>query len=115
MSKFILRPAHIRSGKFIPDRGAESVEMDWKTLVERFAPSNSRMSRMLLRGARPGLFIGTRTIGGKTRTFTFDTAGRSRDASRQLKTDPKFEESVIEVYLIDKVDWGMQLQELGAV
>lgn len=115
MSKFVLRPAHIRSGKFVPDRDGEPVEMDWDALVKRFAPSQSRMSHLLLRGAKPGLFIGTRKLGGETRTFTFDTAGRSRDASRMLKTDPKFEESVIEVFLVDRVDWGMQLQELGAV
>lgn len=61
------------------------------------------------------MFVGTRNRGGEVKTFTFDTAGRSRNASRMLKTDPTFEDSVVEVFLVDRVDWDMQLQELGAV
>lgn len=88
--------------------------MDWVKLVERFAPSRTRMSVMMLRAVRPGMFIGTRKRGKGQVTFTFDAAGRSRNAAHVLKQDPTFEQSVVEVFLVDTVRWDMQLQELGA-
>lgn len=114
MSEFVLRPAHLRDGKFVPTRTDEKVELDWAALVQRFAPSRTRMSVMMLRAVRPGMFIGTRRKGKGHVTFTFDTAGRSRNAAHVLKQDPTFEGSVVEVFLVDTVDWNMQLQELGA-
>jgi len=113
MSEFILRPAKLRAGKFVPEREADPVEMDWAKLVERFAPSQSRNSLVILRAIHPGMFVGTRTRKGRPTTFTFDAAGRSRDASHVLKRDPTFPESLIEVFLVDKVSWDMRLQELG--
>lgn len=114
MSEFVLRSAHIREGKFVPDRGEESVVVDWAALVERFSPARTRAGAMLLRSIRPGMFIGTRRRGSEVATFYFDAAGRSRNAAHILKQDPLFEESVIEVVYVDSVDWGMKLQELGA-
>lgn len=114
MSKFVLRPAHIRAGKFVPDRNSEEVEMDWSTLVQRFAPSKTRTSLIMLRSTCPGMFIGTRRRGAGVTTFTFDTAGRSRNAAHVLKQDPTFEASVVEVFYVSTVDWDMRLQELGA-
>jgi len=114
MSEFVLRPARIREGKFVPDRDAEPVEMDWTALRERFSPSKTRMSVLMLRAVRPGMFIGTRRRGKGAVTFTFDAAGRSRNAAHVLKQDPTFESSVVEVFIVDTVSWDMQLQELGA-
>lgn len=89
--------------------------MDWTKLVERFAPSRTRMSVMMLRAVRPGMFIGTRQRGREQVTFTFDTAGRSRNATHVRKQDhPTFEKSIVEVFLVDTVAWDMRLQELGA-
>lgn len=114
MSEFILRPAKLREGKFVPSRGDERVEMDWPGLVKRFSPSKTRTSLLMLRAVRPGMFIGTRRRGNGAITFTFDAAGRSRNAAYVLKQDPTFEASVVEVFLVDTVSWDMQLQELGA-
>jgi len=69
---------------------------------------------MMLRAVRPGMFVGTRKHGNGAVTFTFDAAGRSRSAAQVLKKDPTFETSVVEVFLVDTVNWDMQLQELGA-
>lgn len=114
MSEFTLLPARLRSGKFVPERGAELVEMDWVKFVERFAPTRSRASLVILRNVRLGMYVGTRTKRGVATTFTFDAAGRSRDARHVIKQDPTFEGSVLEVFLVDKVNWDMRLQELGA-
>lgn len=114
MSEFVLRPAHIREGKFVPDRVDEQVVLDWAALVERFSPARTRAGAMILRAVRPGMFIGTRRRGQEVTTFYFDAAGRSRNAAHVLKQDPLFEESVVEVFYVDSVDWGMKLQELGA-
>lgn len=113
-AEFVLRPAKLRDGKFVPDRKGEPVTMTWAEVVQRFAPSRSRESAILLRGMRPGMFIGTRSRGEKATTFAFDAAGRSRNAGQVLRQDPTFERSVIEVFLVETVDWGMTLQELGA-
>jgi len=114
MSEFVLRQAHLREGKFVPDREAEPVAMDWAAFRERFSPSKSRMSAMMLRAVRPGMFVGTRRRGKGVVTFTFDAAGRSRSAAQVVKQDPTFEASVVEVFVVDTVSWDMQLQELGA-
>jgi hypothetical protein len=114
MSEFVLRPAHLREGKFVPDRVDEQVVLDWAALVERFSPARTRAGAMILRAIRPGMFIGTRRQKQGVTTFYFDAAGRSRNAAHVLKQDPLFEESVVEVFYVDSVDWGMKLQELGA-
>jgi len=114
MSEFVLRPAHIRAGKFVPSRKDELVKLDWSGLIARLSPSKTRMGLMLLRMIRPGMFIGTRRRGKETAIFTFDAAGRSRNAAHVLKQDPTFESSVVEVFHVDNVSWDMQLQELGA-
>lgn len=69
---------------------------------------------MILRAVRPGMFIGTRRKGKGVITFSFDAAGRSRNAAHVLKQDPTFARSVVEVFHVDTVSWDMQLQELGA-
>jgi hypothetical protein len=112
--EFVLRPAKLREGKFVPQRKAELLTMSWAEVVGRLAPSRSRESAILLRHAHPGMFVGTRTRGAQATTFAFDAAGRSRDAAQVLRRDPTFEKSVIEVFLVERVDWGMELQELGA-
>lgn len=114
-AEFVLRPAKLRDGKFVPDRKAESITLTWKELVERLAPSKSRASGVLLRSLHPGMFVGTRSHEQQqVSTFGFDAAGRSRDASQVLRRDPTFEQSVIELFLVEGVDWEMKLQELGA-
>lgn len=113
MSDFVLRPAYLRDGKFVPERNAAPVAMDWSEVVRRFAPSRSRSSLLILRRVHPGVFIGTRRRGREVATFAFDAAGRSRNAAQVLKQDPTFEASVVEVFLVDRAEWPMRLQELG--
>jgi len=114
MSEFVLQPARIRDGKFVPERHGEAVTLDWPALVERFSPSRTRTSLMLLRAIQPGMFVGTRRRGTEVNTFTFNAAGRSRNAAHVLKQDPTFGRSIEEVFLVNSVKWDMKLQELGA-
>lgn len=115
MSEFTLRPARLRDGKFVPDRSAESVEVDWAGLVEKFAPSRTQKGLLILRSIRPGVFVGLRQKGKKTWNFIFDSAGRSRSAGRVIKQDPTFEPSLVELAYVENVEWGMKLEELGTV
>jgi len=112
MSKFVLRPARLRDGKFIPEQKSEPMEIDWASLVRRFSPARTKMGTMILRGIRPGMFIGTRNRGKDVLTFSFDAAGRSRSAAQVLKTDPSFADSIIDLFYVDSVNWDMKLQEL---
>lgn len=114
MSDFVLRPAYLRDGKFVPDRQATPVEMDWPDVMRRFAPSQTPQSLLILRQAHPGTFIGTRRRGRLATTFAFDSAGRSRSAAQVMKRDPSFATSIIEVFLVERTKHGAQLQELGA-
>lgn len=114
MSEFTLKPARIRDGKFVPERNATAMTMDWRDLVKRLAPSRTSRGLVILRMIRPGMFVGIRKRGKNIVTFSFDAAGRSRNASHVLKYNPGFEESIIEVFLVDKADWGMRLREFGA-
>jgi len=115
MSEFVLQPARLREGKFVPERNADPVELSWAELVQRLAPSKTRAGLLILRNARVGMFIGTRKgVKGGISTFSFDAAGRSRNASQVLKQDPTFPDSVVEIFLVKSADWGMRLQELGA-
>lgn len=114
MSEFVLRPAHLRAGKFIPNRGDAQVELDWSAMVARLSPARTRKGLLILRSVRPGMFIGTRKRGDTVTTFSFDAAGRSRNAAQVLKQDPAFEGSIVEVFHVDNVSWDMRLQELGA-
>jgi len=108
-----MTPAKFRSGKFVPDRKAAQVSLDWNAVVNRFSESRSRMSLLLLRGLRPGVFVGLRTRGKKSTTFVFDAAGRSRSVAQVLKQDPTFGESIKEVFLVNEVKWGLSLEEFG--
>lgn len=114
MARIVLRPARLREGKFVVDREAEPAELDWPEVVARLAPQRTRSSVVMLRALRPGMYVGTRQRGAHTRTFLFDAAGRSRNAAYVVRRDPEFARSMNEVYLVESVDWGMRLRELGA-
>lgn len=88
--------------------------MDWPDVVKRLSPARTRTGLLILRAIRPGMFVGTRQRGKEVITFSFDAAGRSRNADHVLRQAPDFAESVLEVFLVEKVDWDMRLRELGA-
>jgi hypothetical protein len=111
MAEFVLYPAKLRDGKFMPIREEEPVVLDWKELAKRLAPSKSRQGLMLLRSLRPGVFVGTRKRGAQPLTFLFDAAGKSRNIGGILKGDPMFEESLVEVFLVDQVKWDSRFVE----
>jgi len=115
MSEFTLRPARLREGKFVPDRSAEPTKVDWSGLVKRFAPARTQKGVYILRTVRPGMFVGLRQSGKRQWNFIYDSAGRSRNVPKMLRKDPTFAPSVVDLVYVEKVQWDMQLKELGKV
>jgi|WetSurMetagenome_2_1015567.scaffolds.fasta_scaffold30888_5 hypothetical protein len=111
MASISLVPARLREGKLVPVKGVDSLALDWVGLRDRLAPGRSKTALMMLRSLRPGTYVGTRRIGSRTATFTLDAVGRSSLLPRAVQSDPNFSDSVIEVFLVEAVDWESRIVE----
>lgn len=113
MPRFVLYPARLRDGKLVALKDEEPLELGWKELRDRFAPSRSRQGLLVLRNLRQGSFIGTRKRGEQISNFMLEAAGKSSDISKQLSKDPYLAESIVEVFYVELAEWDVALAEAG--
>lgn len=110
-----LQPAKIRGTFLLRDAEKPAEEFDWKSLCARLDPENSRPSKMNLRGARPGDFIGTRRKAGRIVNFLISIRSESEsNIEWLLRRIPDFEESLCEIFCVEHVVWDAQMIESAA-
>lgn len=108
----ILHPAKLRGSLLCRDSEAPVVELDWEAAVARLAPDGLRGSKLSLRSARPGDFLGVRTKAGKQTTFLISIRARSTaNVEWLLKKIPDFGESVREIFRVEQVSWEARMVE----
>lgn len=113
MAKIVLRPAHLRDDRFVAEESAELVELDWPKAVARLAPSRTPQALNMLRIARRGWFIGTRQHGKTVRNFVLDAAGKANSITDVIRRQPNFENELVEVFYVERIEWDAQMQEAG--
>lgn len=114
MTEVVLRPARLRETRFVAVHNAAPITLDWEDLRQRFVPTGNPRGLMLLRQLRMGMYLGLRRQGLDQRLFLLDTAGRSASIAGVLRRDPSFTRDLVEVYFVEKANWGMGLVETAA-
>jgi hypothetical protein len=111
-SKFVLQPCHVREDRFV-DTDVAALVFTAEELVRCFAPKREYVELMKLRAMRPGSFFG-RIKGGRTgrpTNFYFFRDDRRNSMRAFLKKDPTLAERVLEVYRVERADWGSKVEE----
>lgn len=110
MARFALTPCKLRADRFVPQDG-DPIDLDWRTLCERLAPSRSRTALITLRQVQQGAYVGLVRGPGGPRTFLLANADRSGDLTGILKKDPSFADRLLEVWRVDQVKWDCKTTE----
>jgi len=113
--RIVLQPAKIRGAMLLVNDDEAAQEFGWSDLAARLDPENSSASKLNLRAARPGDFVGTRKKGARTVNFRIDTrAPGTCNIESLLRKIPDFGESLCEVFRVEQVAWGAQMTESAA-
>lgn len=113
--RILLQPAKIRGTLLLANDAAEPVELGWADLTARLDPEKSSASKLTLRSARPGDFVGTRKKGARTVIFRIDArAPGACNIEWLLRKIPDFGETLCEVFRVEQVAWGAQMTESAA-
>jgi len=113
MACFVLFPCKLRQDQLVPLKDGERIMLDWPQLCERFAPSHSKTSLLILRHVRVGAFIGLVRRDKAPSTFYLFNPDRSGSLHAQLKKDPTLTERFVEAFRVDDVTWDASVTELG--
>jgi len=109
MTTLTLQRYKLRGTKLVPQRDAVPEDLDWPKLVERLAPSGSTYAMLLLRHAKPGEFVGTRTRDGQPSAFKIAVPGGQIRSI--LKAQPTFGSDLLEVYRVERTQWDASMTE----
>jgi hypothetical protein len=114
MDRFVLRPCKLRESRFVPLDG-DPLVLNWKELCGKLAPSRAREAVLTLRALTIGAFVGLlrRSSGGPPSNFVLVNQDRSGNVAYVLHKDTSFEERLIEVYLVEEVEWSARTTEMG--
>lgn len=112
MASFLLQQCRFRDGWLVPKKGESPVEVDWKGLCERLAPSRSMQARMNLRRISPNTYVGLlRQANGSTTNFVLRNLDLSGDVRGLAKANPLFDRMLVAAYRVDRVAWDDRMIE----
>lgn len=114
MESFVLQPARVRGDRVNPLKAEESVELDWRGLVERVGGSGSPEALMTLRRLKTADFVGVRNVGGNKTNFLITTPGGSGRIGFITKKNPAFQVEVHEVFQVIEAAYESNISEAEA-
>lgn len=116
MPRFKLVPCRLLETKLVPQKDAEPIELDWRELTAKLAPSNSIKALKSLAHVREGAFVGLLDNGKHYPTnFCFMSPNRSGDISFIISRNPSFSSRLIDVYKVEKCDRGSAMIEANSI
>jgi hypothetical protein len=112
--RVVLRPCKIWQDRVVPTDSPD-VEFSWRALLAKFAPIPSKNASLAMRSLQQGSYVGLVRREGEVRPsfFVFMNADRSNRLGTGLIKDTDFPNRVVEVYRVEKADWGTSVVELG--
>lgn len=114
MSRFSLMPCRLREDRFVPDKGADLVNMTWRELAEKLAPSNRVEALRTLQYVQRGAYVGLLDRrDGPPSNFCFVAQDRSGNIGEILRRNPAFASRVLEVYQVVEIDHEAGMLEPG--
>lgn len=110
-ARYKLMPCRLRDDQLVPLKGAEEIELDWRELTARLAPSNSLKAVKALKYLQVGAFIGLIDQGPNLppSNFVYVAQDRSGNFAGVLKKSPGLANKISSVY---QVKWISGLPEL---
>lgn len=106
MAKVVLIPCKLREDRFARQKGGESVELTPQELMTKFhMKAGSREVVETLRRMAPQGFLGLREGATGPSHFYFRNNDLSGDIGWLLKRSPDFAAQVLEVWMVDRVEW----------
>lgn len=109
--RFALLPCKVRENRFVPAEDTV-VEFSWKTLCAKFAPTRTREAVVPLRQLQMGGFVGLVRGPRGVSNFVLVNADRSGRFDQGIIKDKDFASRVVEVFRVERADWGARTIEL---
>ena len=109
MTALTLQQYRLRGTRLVPMRDRDPESLEWTELVKRLAPSASAHALLILRHAKIGEFIGTRTREGKQQSFK--VAIPNGEISAIMRRQPSFGSDLLEVYRVERTQWDASMTE----
>ena len=114
MTTIVLTPCKLRLDRIVPQKGAESLVLDWRETVKRLAVSGQPTALANLRRMDRGSFVGlARDARGQIRNFVLKNPDRSDKVDWLLARDPSFPDRLVEVYRVEAAQWESTFTEAG--
>jgi hypothetical protein len=117
VARFVLQPCKLRENRLVPLKNTAPLELTWKELVERLAPSRTDKALKSLYFLQPGSFVGLlkhpnpRKREKEIVNFVYVGQGRTGLLLGPMAQDPTFAERLIEVYRVEKAEKDMKMSE----
>lgn len=114
MARFVLQPCKLRVDKLVPQKGAEPIELTWRELVAKLAPSRDVQGMKTLYHAQAGAFLGlVRDKRNPDRLVNFCYVAQDRGGSVAgiLMKDASFATRLVEAYQVISLDKGRKILE----
>jgi len=114
MAKFLLQPCKLRVDRLVPQKGTEPIELTWRELAEKLAPSRDVQALRTLYRAQAGSFLGLvrdRNNPKKLVNFCFLAQDRRGSLAGILMRDASFAARLVEAYQVVSLDKGRKILE----
>lgn len=113
MSRFVIMPCRLREDRFVPEKECSPLELDWRELAKKLAPSNRIEALKTLKHIQTGAYVGllNQGRGRPPSNFVYIAQDRSGNAAGLIRNDPSFGSKLIEVYKVVEADRGTSFIE----
>jgi len=105
VARFVLQPCKLRQDRLVPKKNASPIELTWRELCEKLAPSRDVRALKGLYWLQPGSYVGLlrhpRNQKSPPVNFVFVGQGRTGVVSGLMAGDPTFVHRLLEVYRVD--------------
>lgn len=113
-ARYRLMPCRLRDDQIVPLKGGEEVELEWRELTARLAPSNSLKAVKALKYLQVGAFIGLIDQGPNNppSNFVYVAQDRSGNFAGVLKKSPGLAKRIKTVYQVKDISGLPEMEEI---
>ena len=109
MASFVLQPCRVRGDRLAPLK-EDPLRLTWRELLDRLAPSKSRLAQLNLTRLALGQYVGLQHDGTN---FIIRVNDHSNDIGWLLEQDPDLPDRVQSVFRVDEAHYDVKVEETG--
>jgi hypothetical protein len=114
VARFVLQPCKLRADRLVPVKGSDTIELTWRELAAKLAPSRDVQALKTLYHAQQGAYLGLvrdPRNPQKLVNFCFMAQDRGNSISPIMTRDPSFGRRLVEAYQVIELDKGRRILE----